>query len=377
MSGLDIDTRSDVYSLGVLLYELLTGSTPIDRQRLREAAFDEIQRVIREEEPSKPSTKISESGDALPSIAAQRKIEPRKLGKLLRGDLDWIIMKALEKDRARRYETANGFAMDLERYLNDEPVVAGPPSAGYKRRKFARKHKGVLGTAAAFAAILIVGTVISTWLAIRATDAETLARQRLVDVGEQRDIARRALGETRAAKKKTELALADLTTANRKTTAALEETVQAKQHSETAEAQEREARETAEKRLAQIEKGNEILGSIFKNLDPKAEEKEGKPLRVLLGERLDRATRELAGEAVGDPLAVAKLQMTLGDSQSGLGYPEKAIVLLTKARATFTDQLGPEHLDTLASMNNLAEAYRSAGKLDLALRLHASVWTFS
>src|SRR2546426_859701 len=142
MSALGVDTRSDIYSLGVLLYELLTGSTPLSHKRVREAAYGEVLRMIKEEEPPKPSTRLSDSGEALASISAQRHMEPAKLTKLVRGELDWIVMKALEKDRNRRYETANGFAADVQRYLNDEPVQACPPSAGYRLRKLVRRHKG-------------------------------------------------------------------------------------------------------------------------------------------------------------------------------------------------------------------------------------------
>src|SRR3954454_5445292 len=128
MSALGVDTRSDVYSLGVLLYELLTGSTPLTHKRMKEAAYGEVLRMIREEEPPKPSTRLSDSGKALASISAQRRTEPAKLTKLVRGELDWIVMKCLEKDRNRRYETANGLAHDIENYLHDEPVQACPPS---------------------------------------------------------------------------------------------------------------------------------------------------------------------------------------------------------------------------------------------------------
>src|SRR5205823_11851244 len=163
MSALGADTRSDIYSLGVLLYELLTGSTPLDRKRVCEAAYAEILRIIKEEEPPRPSTRLSDSGEALASISAQRHMEPAKLTKLMRGELDWIVMKALEKDRNRRYETANGFAMDVQRYLADETVQACPPSALYRFRKFARKNRKLLATMGAFAGLLIAATAVSTW----------------------------------------------------------------------------------------------------------------------------------------------------------------------------------------------------------------------
>jgi len=136
LDNLDIDTRSDIYSLGVLLYELLTGTTPLDRRRLGQAALLEVLQVIREEEPPRPSTRLNTT-EELPTIAALRNIEPRKLSGLIRGELDWVVMKALEKDRNRRYETASSLAMDLRRYLDDEPVQACPPSACYRFGKFA------------------------------------------------------------------------------------------------------------------------------------------------------------------------------------------------------------------------------------------------
>jgi eukaryotic-like serine/threonine-protein kinase len=188
LSGVDVDTRSDIYSLGVLLYELLTGTTPIDRDTLCKAAYDEVRRIIREQETPTPSTRLGTLGDTLATVSANRQADPRKLSHAVRGELDWIVMKALEKDRRRRYETANDFAADVTRHLTDEPVTACPPSAWYRFSKAARRHRVALVTSTLVATALVLGTAVSVWQAVRATRAERQAGTRSL-------LARRAVDE--------------------------------------------------------------------------------------------------------------------------------------------------------------------------------------
>jgi serine/threonine protein kinase/tetratricopeptide (TPR) repeat protein len=304
MSGLDIDTRADIYALGVLLYELLTGTTPFERERIKNASYDEIRRIIREEEPAKPSTRISTVGAAASTLSSKRQSDPVRLRRLLRGELDWIVMKCLEKDRTRRYDTAGALARDIQRHLSNEPVEAGPPSTTYRLRKLVRKHWRLLAVAGAFALLLAIGSGVSIALAVWARRAE----------------------------------------------------------------------KSAEDRLAQVEKGIDILTSVFEKLDPRAEERENRPLRALLGDQLSRAADQLEEEAVGDPILVAGLQNKLGMSLLRLGSPDRAIPLLARSRATRAAILGPEHDDTLDAANNLARAYQDAGKPDQALPLFEELW---
>jgi serine/threonine protein kinase/tetratricopeptide (TPR) repeat protein len=179
LSGLDVDTRSDIYSLGVLLYELMTGTTPFDKERLKTVSYDELRRILREEEPPKPSTRINTLGQAASTLSSQRRSDPKRLSRMFRGELDWIVMKCLEKDRNRRYETCNSLAKDLERYLQDEPVQACPPSMGYRLRKFVRRNRtavAVAVTAIALLLLAVLGLAITN-LRIAEEKAQTKAQR--------------------------------------------------------------------------------------------------------------------------------------------------------------------------------------------------------
>jgi tetratricopeptide (TPR) repeat protein len=342
MSGLDIDTRSDVYSLGVLLYELLTGTTPLDVKQLREAGYAEMQRLIRDAEAPRPSTRLSSLGDSATILADNRGTDAKRLARLLAGDLDWIVMKALEKDRNRRYDTPGNFAEDIDRYLRGEAILARPPSTRYKLKKFAQRHRATVLTGAAIAVALLGGTVIATWQALRATDAEAAALDAL-------NAKEKALA---AEAKQRRLAEAN----EQKAIAAAEAENRAKRITEAKEAETRAVLDFVENKILAAARPRGRGGGLGHE--------------VKLRQALESALPFVEQSFTQQPVVEARLRMTLGVSFSFLGEHKIAAEQFDVARAIYTKQLGLDHIDTLWSMNNLAATYSALGQHTDALKLH-------
>ncbi len=303
MSGLDVDTRADIYSLGVLLYELLTGNTPFDAKELQAAGVDEMRRKIREDEPPKPSTCLSTmQAMDLTTVAKRRHVEPPKLIHLIRGDLDWLVMKCLEKDRTRRYETANGLAMDIQRHLDNEPITARPPSRLYEFQKTVRRHKFGFAAATALIIVLGLGVLASTWQALRATRAE----REQIKLREEADIERK-IAQTEAAK----------------------------------------SRQVAR-----------FMQDMLKGVGPSAAL--GRDT-TMLRKILEQTARRLA-ELKGQPAVEADLRTTLGNVYLDLGEYPNAAAMYREALALRRKLFGDEHPEVATALDQVAAALSQQGR---------------
>jgi serine/threonine protein kinase len=354
LNQLDIDTRSDIYSLGVLLYELLAGETPFDRSRLRSAAFDELLRILREEEPPRPSLRLS-SSPSLPSIAAKRHVEPRKLGTLVRGELDWIVMKAMEKQRTRRYETASALAADVVRYLGDEPVQACPPSASYRFRKFALRNKAVL-TAAAVALLCLLTVAVGS--SVAATRYRRLANENAALIVE------------------TDAALVAETSAK-------DAARQAQQEAESARNQEQQRRREAERQKQRVEANSSLARSAVDGFLNRVTENE-----LLTVPGLQSLRQELLSAAMGfyeefsqDEASADQMQLELARSysriariRSELGQSREARDANARSIERF-EQMLEEDQDTVEVRLELADAYFWAKRYDDTVTLCKEILT--
>jgi hypothetical protein len=287
--SMDVDTRADVYALGVILYELIVGTPPISAQEFQRGGILEMLRMVREVDPPRPSTRLSSIGN-LPNIAAQRALEPSQLQRWIRGDIEWVTMKALEKERDRRYDSPMSLANDLQRFLQHEPVAARPPSRWYKLQKFLRRNRVGVFAASLIALAVVAGLAGTTWGFF-----EARKQQRLAQIAAERE-KERAEGEAHA-----------------------------KQLAQQSAEAERTANELTQKRLLQIQAGNELVFGIFRDLDIRRQQAMSQPIEAVLADRLVEAGQKIDDELVGDPLTTANLLHRLGTvSYTHLTLPTKA-----------------------------------------------------
>ena len=308
MTNLDIDTRTDVYSLGVLLYELLSGHQPFDPKELRRAGMAEIQRKLRHEEPPRPSSRITSGAEDSTVSATNRRVDVRALGRAIAGDLDWITMKAIEKDRVRRYETAHALALDILRHLHDQPVLAGPPSGFYRARKMFRRHRASVLAAAAVVLALIAGVVGTSWALLRAVRAERQAATEAVEARRQTAIAEEVNGFL----------------------------------------------------------NNDLLAAAV----PSAARGQGKDVTMrqvldVAAERIERASQG-SGRFAAEPLVEAAIRIAIGSTYRALGEYAAAEPHLRRAVELRRGALGADNQETVRAINQLANVYWRQGRQDEA-----------
>jgi eukaryotic-like serine/threonine-protein kinase len=345
--SMDIDTRTDVYSLGVLLYQLLTGTTPFRGSDLHSAAYAEIQRIIREVDPPRPSTRLSENNQTVATIAAHRRSDPGKLRSALRGELDWIVMKCLEKERSRRYETANGLALDVRRYLAGESVHAAPPSAAYRTRKFIRRNRAGVAAAAAVGVALIAGAGAFAWQANiargqrdRAVAAEAESKSRADELQQVADFQAKMLGQI------------DANDAGEKLMADL--------------------RDRFAKALEKANVADELRSSRTSVFATDLNEVNATDAAVAM---IDRTILKPSIKSIDDgfkeqPLVDASLRTALADLYKGLGLYREALELQEKAAATRVKLLGLDDERTLKARDRVADLYLELGRIPESLEIH-------
>jgi non-specific serine/threonine protein kinase/serine/threonine-protein kinase len=293
MSELDVDTRTDIYSLGVVLYELLAGALPFDSRTLRSAAYNEVHRIIRDTDPPRPSTRLSSLGAAAADVARRRRTQLAALSRELRSELEWIPLKAMQKERARRYRTASEFAQDIDNYLDNRPLIAGPESAGYRVQKFLRRNRGPVTAAAAVVAVFVLGAAGMTWQAIRATRAEKQAKGAQV-VAEQRRVV-------------------------------------------------------AENNAATVTAVNDFLARMLGSVDPA----HALGREVTVREVLDDAAQRIGTELANSPVVEAQLRLTIGRTYRSLGRSEDALPHLKRALELASQHLGEDSETSLLALDHI------------------------